>query len=174
MSIAVLDHGETIFQDNLRYRDLAKKEPVTSDTIFHIASLAKSFTGACINRLRAQGKLTLDDLIQKHLPDAKNCDPVVAETATIADLLGHRTGLQKADIMWLGSDGEIQFNRDQTVVAFSQLRPQASLRSRFFYNNIAYTTLGEIIIKNRPTIPCLLEGQNPGPSQHVSHYRDER
>ncbi|KAH6611776.1 beta-lactamase/transpeptidase-like protein [Chaetomium sp. MPI-SDFR-AT-0129] len=133
--------------ENFGYRDIANKEPVTSDPIFHIASLTKSFTGACIDRLRAQGKLSLDDLVQKHLPDAKSHDPVVAATATIADLLGHRTGLQKADPLWLGAGGELLFERDQTIMAFNALRPQAGFRSQFCYNNIAYGVLGEIIAK---------------------------
>lgn len=146
-SVVVIDHGETIFKENFGYRDIAKKEPVTSDTLFHIASLTKSFTGACIDRLRAQGKLSLDDLVQTHLPDAKSRDPVVAATATIADLLGHRTGLQKADPMWLGAGGELLFDRDQTITAFNALRPQAGFRSQFCYNNIAYGVLGETIAK---------------------------
>ncbi|KAK4139709.1 beta-lactamase/transpeptidase-like protein [Dichotomopilus funicola] len=120
-SVVVIDHGETIFKENFGYRHIANKEPVTSDTIFRIASLTKSFMGACIDRLRAQGKLSLDDLVQKHLPDAKSHDPVVAATATIADLLGHRTGLQKADPLWLGAG--------------------------VCYNNIAYGVLGKIIAK---------------------------
>ena len=147
LPIAVIDHGETVFQDNLGYRDLARKEPVTSDTIFHIASLTKSFTGACIDRLRDQRRLALQDPIQKHLPEAKSQDPGIAKTVTIADLLGHRTGLQKADFIWLGSDGELLINRDQTTAVFNHLRPQASLRSRFLYSDICYAMLGEIIIK---------------------------
>ncbi|KAF7512246.1 hypothetical protein GJ744_001814 [Endocarpon pusillum] len=109
--------------------------------------MTKSFTGACIYRLRAQGRLTLEDPVQKHLPKAKSRDPIVAATVTVADLLGHRTGLQKADNLWLGSEGELMFNRDQTTAVFSNLRPQASIRSRFLYNNICYATLGEMIIE---------------------------
>lgn len=146
-SLAVIDHGETVFQDNFGYRDLVEQQPVTSDTIFHIASLTKSFTGACIQKLRAQGRLELDDPIQKHLPEAKNADPTVAATATIADLLGHRTGLERADNIWLGSQGELLINRDQTAAVFNHLRPRASIRSHFYYNNICYAVLGEIIAK---------------------------
>ncbi|KPM45233.1 hypothetical protein AK830_g1344 [Neonectria ditissima] len=147
VSIAVIDQGETIWQTNFGYRDLENEKPVTSDTIFPIASMTKSFTGACINRLRQEGKLSLDDLIAKRLPEATSQDDTIATTATIADLLGHRTGLQAANNMWLGAQGELLFNRDQTATAFSHLKPQVSLRSGFFYNNIGYATLGEIIIK---------------------------
>ena len=147
VSLAVIDRGEIIFQENLGYRDLARKERVTSDTIFHIASLTKSLTGACIHRLIAQGKLSLDDPIRKHLPRAESRDPVFAADATIADLLGHRTGLQKADDIWEGSQGELLIGKDETTTAFNQLQPQASMRSQFSYNNICYAMLGEIVLE---------------------------
>jgi CubicO group peptidase (beta-lactamase class C family) len=147
VTVTVIHHGETIFQDCLGYRNVAAKDPVTPDTICHIASLTKSFTGACIYQLQALGKLSIDDLITKHLPFAKSLDLVVASTATIADLLGHRTGLQKADNIWLGSDGQLLLTKDQTSAIFSHLQPQASLRSGFLYNNIGYAVLGEIISK---------------------------
>lgn len=109
--------------------------------------MTKSFTGVCINRSRAQGKLALDNLIHEHLPEATSQDPAVPMSGTIANLLGHRTGLQKADNIWLGSGGELLIDKDQTASAFDQLRPQASLRSRFCYNNIAYALLAEVISK---------------------------
>ncbi|KAK0638999.1 beta-lactamase/transpeptidase-like protein [Cercophora newfieldiana] len=142
--VLVVDHGETVFQHNFGFRDVAKKEPVDADTIFHIASLTKGFTGACIDTLRAQGKLSLSDPIQKHLPDAVNRD-AFASKAVIADLLGHRTGLQKADAMWLGAEGELMFDRAQTTAIYNSLRPQVSLRSGFHYGNIPYGLLGELI-----------------------------
>ncbi|ORX98934.1 hypothetical protein BCR34DRAFT_593026 [Clohesyomyces aquaticus] len=51
--ITVIDHDETIFQDDIGYRDITGQEPVTSDTLFHIALLTKSFTGACMYQLQA-------------------------------------------------------------------------------------------------------------------------
>lgn len=147
LSIAVVNDGETVLQENFGYRDIASQEPVTSDTIFHIASLTKSFTGACINRLRATGKLTLDDLVANHLPEAANRDPVLAATLTIADLLGHRTGLQNADEIWLGAEGELLIHKNQIATAFKQLRPRSSLRTKFSYNNLCYALLGDIIEK---------------------------
>jgi CubicO group peptidase (beta-lactamase class C family) len=147
LSLAVIDHGETVYKDNFGYRDLAKQDPVTSDTIFQIASMTKSFTGVCLNQLRAQGRLTFDDLICKHLPEARSQDSMVGASGTIADLLGHRTGLQNADSIWLGAEGELLIDREQTVAVFSQLQPKSSLRSRFLYNNFGYAMLGEIIIK---------------------------
>ncbi|KAH7127289.1 beta-lactamase/transpeptidase-like protein [Dactylonectria macrodidyma] len=122
VSIAVIDQGKTILQDNFGYCDLENREPVTSDTIFPIASMTKSFTGVCINRLRHEGKLSLDDLIVKHIPEAKSQDHVVATITTIADLLRHRTGLQGANNIWLGAQGELLFNRDNILEPLNMTR----------------------------------------------------
>jgi CubicO group peptidase (beta-lactamase class C family) len=147
VSVLVIDQGEIIHSDNVGFSNLANKTPVTSDTIFHIASMTKSFTAACINRLRVEGKLKLDDTIQKILLGARSRDPVVAEFGTVADLLGHRTGLQRADSMWRGAEGELMFELEQTTAVFNQLRSVQSLRSKFMYNNICFAMLGEIIAK---------------------------
>ena len=68
---------------------------MTSDTVFHIGSLTKAFTGACINQLRSKGLIQLDDFIHKHLPEAKSRDLAISSLGTITDLPGHRTGLQQ-------------------------------------------------------------------------------
>lgn len=145
VSVLVIDRGENFHSDNIGYSNLAEKTPVTSDTIFHIASMTKSFTAACIYRLRVEGKLKLNDTIQSILAEATSRDPVVAQSGTVADLLGHRTGLQQADSMWLGAENEIMFDLEQTTAVFNQLRSVESLRSKFMYNNICFAMLGEII-----------------------------
>jgi CubicO group peptidase (beta-lactamase class C family) len=147
VSVVVIDRGEIIHSDNVGFSNLADKTPVTSDTIFHIASMTKSFTAACLNRLRVEGKLKFDDTIQSILPEARSRDPVVAQFGTVADLLGHRTGLQRANSVWLGAEGELLFELEQTTTVFNQLRSVQSLRSKFMYHNICFAMLGEIITK---------------------------
>ncbi|KAH8593534.1 beta-lactamase/transpeptidase-like protein [Bisporella sp. PMI_857] len=107
VSVVVISHGETIFTENIGYSNIAKQTMMTSDTIFQIASMTKSFTATCINRLRVEGKLKLDDTIRNIIPGARSRDLIVAQFATIADLLGHRTALQRANDWWQGAAGEL-------------------------------------------------------------------
>ncbi|KAK0631412.1 beta-lactamase/transpeptidase-like protein [Immersiella caudata] len=145
VSVVVLDHGLRVFEQNIGYRDVANKEPVTSDTVFHVGSLTKAFTGVCINQMRSRGRLQFDDPIHKHLPEARSCDPAVASLATIADLLGHRIGLQKANELWLGADNEELFEEDQIWAVFRNLAPMVPFRSRFSYHNFGWALLGDIV-----------------------------
>ena len=54
------------------YRDLASKTPMTADTIFAIASMTKPVTCIAAMTLVEEGKLGLDDLVEKYLPELKN------------------------------------------------------------------------------------------------------
>ena len=51
------------------YRDVSSKAPVDSGTVFRIASMTKSFTALAILKLRDEGKLSLDDLAEKWVPE---------------------------------------------------------------------------------------------------------
>ena len=51
------------------YQELATKRPIDQDTIFHWASITKTFTGIAIMQLRDRGRLTLDDPIVTYVPE---------------------------------------------------------------------------------------------------------
>jgi CubicO group peptidase (beta-lactamase class C family) len=95
--------------------------------------------------LEADKKLTLDDKVQKWLPDFKLYDPWVAKEATIRDLLCHRLGFEtfQGDFMYFDSDLSIEEVRDK----MGQLKPKYGFRSRWGYTNAAFMTAGEIIPK---------------------------
>src|SRR5688572_21617330 len=54
--------GKLVYKGNLGYTDIEKKIPVTSSSLFRIASMSKSFASMAILKLRDEGKLDLDDL----------------------------------------------------------------------------------------------------------------
>src|SRR2546430_17094937 len=53
------------------YQDLATKRPVDEETIFHWASITKTFTGVAIMQLRDRGLLSLDDPAIKYVPELR-------------------------------------------------------------------------------------------------------
>ena len=59
----------------------------TTDTQFRIGSLTKTFVAVLVMRLRDEGKLGLEDPLEKHLADA----PI--RGVTIGQLLSHTAGL---------------------------------------------------------------------------------
>src|ERR1700733_14777770 len=75
-------------------QDLTTKAPVTETTAFRIASMTKSFTVLAILQLRDQGKLSLDDLVSKWLPELKSLKLPTADSAPVRvrQLLSHSAG----------------------------------------------------------------------------------
>jgi CubicO group peptidase (beta-lactamase class C family) len=105
------------------YRDLSSKTPLTEDTIFAIASMTKPITCVATMILVEQGKLGLDDPVEKYLPELKNPrvlgaakddkDDAVAtieakRPITIRHLLAHMSGFAYGvSLPMLPADGRI-------------------------------------------------------------------
>ena len=60
-AIAVIQNGNLVYERYFGMADLEERIPITSETVFHIASVSKQFTAACIALLIIQGKISLDD-----------------------------------------------------------------------------------------------------------------
>ena len=66
--------------------------PVTADTPFRIASLSKSFTALAVLQLVDEGRVSLDDRVNAHLPDFRLADPRGA-SITVRQLLDQTSGM---------------------------------------------------------------------------------
>jgi CubicO group peptidase (beta-lactamase class C family) len=75
-------------------RDIDNGAPVTSDTVFPICSITKSFTATALALLVDQGRIDWDAPVRAVLPEFQLRDPIATEQASLRDLLTHRTGLR--------------------------------------------------------------------------------
>src|SRR5690606_25894083 len=67
MAIAVTDHGKQTFY-NFGVASKTTRQPVTSDTLFEIGSVSKTFTATLATYAQTLGRLSLDDSPAQHLP----------------------------------------------------------------------------------------------------------
>src|SRR6185369_6501577 len=67
-------------------------QPVTTDTVFPIASITKTVGATAIMRLVQDGKIAVDAPVRRYLPDFKVKDESAAGAVTIAHLLSHTPG----------------------------------------------------------------------------------
>jgi CubicO group peptidase (beta-lactamase class C family) len=67
-------------------------------------------------------------------------DPVLTEQMTIRDLITHRSGLPRHDMVWYSAD----FSREDIIRRLQYLEPNKPLRSTFQYNNLMFMTAGYI------------------------------
>jgi CubicO group peptidase (beta-lactamase class C family) len=91
-NVLVAENGRIIYQKSFGYADLAAKTPITNDSPFQTASVAKSFTSTAVLQLRDKRKLNLDDPFVKYFPEFPF--PAIA----IKHLLSHTSGLPNLEL----------------------------------------------------------------------------
>jgi CubicO group peptidase (beta-lactamase class C family) len=74
--------------------DLAHGVPITPETVFESGSVAKQFTAAAVLLLAAEGRLTLDDDVRRHLPEVPDFSGRYGRPITLRHLLTHTSGLR--------------------------------------------------------------------------------
>lgn len=71
--------------------------PMQADAIFWIASMSKPIAGVCVMQLVEQGKLALDDPIDRYLPEMRDLQNDAGDrvTVTVRQLLNHTSGMRE-------------------------------------------------------------------------------
>src|SRR3954451_23099944 len=129
------------------YRDVAAKSPVDSGTVFRIASMTKSFTALAILKLRDDGKLSLDDLAERWVPELKGLTYPTSDSPrlTIRLLMSHATGFPE-DNPWgdqqLAVTDEEMSKMMRAGIPFSNAPGVA-----YEYSNYGFAILGRIVTK---------------------------
>ncbi len=103
-SFLFLHEGKVVHRKTAGFADPDRKIPVDEETIFHWASVTKTFTGVALMQLRDEGKLSLDDPIVTWLPElAAVHDPFGPVAAiTLRHLMTHSAGFREVTWPWGG------------------------------------------------------------------------
>ena len=90
LAISIVEGGREAYSRAFGYRDVEKGLPAETTTLYGIGSVTKSFTCLAIMRLQEQGKLSIDDPVEKHLPLRLR---VKGEPVRIWHLMTHSSGI---------------------------------------------------------------------------------
>jgi CubicO group peptidase (beta-lactamase class C family) len=140
-AVAIICKGEVIFAKGFGYRDESGKLPVTAQTLFAIGSCTKAFTSASVCILVDQGKIGMDKPVIDYIPDFRMYDDYVTLNMTPRDLMTHRSGLPRHDLVWYGSD----LSRQQLFDRLRYLEPSKPFRTVFQYQNLMFMTAGYLV-----------------------------
>jgi D-alanyl-D-alanine carboxypeptidase len=145
VSVAVVKNGRTVLAKGYGFADLENDVPATAETVYRIGSITKQFTSAAIVRLMEQGKLSLDDTLQKFLPNF----PTQGNRVTVRHLLNHTSGIKSYTS--LGPKWErvvrLDLAPDSVVALFANEPFDFKPGDAWRYDNSGYFLLGMIIEK---------------------------
>lgn len=137
-SVGVVVGDRVVLLKGYGVRDVETGAPMTPDTRQQIASVTKQFTVAALGTLVRQGKLEWDKPVRDYVPEFRMGDDAATLRATARDLVTHRVGMPRHDLVWFGAE-------ESRAALFGKLKHLASsrdMRSEFQYNNLMYMAAG--------------------------------
>lgn len=141
LSIAVVKDDKVIYSKGFGCRNLEKKLPVTTNTVFPIGSVTKAFTGALLGILEEENKVDLKARPSDYIPEFEFYNNEMNKRIIIEDLLSHKSGIGNtgtADVFF-----PIE-NKLDAVKRLKYLKPEAVVQNSFAYSNMGYTLAGTI------------------------------
>ncbi|MBR07861.1 MAG: hypothetical protein CMP48_09240 [Rickettsiales bacterium] len=142
-AVLITKDDQVVFKKAFGLADVQKKKPITTDMIFQIGSMTKQFTSTAVLQLVEQGKVSLDNPIQKYVPYF----PEKEYPITIHHLLSQTSGIPEFfDIdekeMHLLSQ---EHTPEQLIAYYQDLPLEFEPGSQFQYSNSNYPLLGVVI-----------------------------
>ena len=137
------DSAGIVHLDASGFADIADQKPMRPDTIFWIASMTKPVTATAVMMLADEGKLSVDDLVEKFIPEFAQIKTSKGEPAklTIRHLLTHTSGMAE------GTTEEMR--RSKTLAEMTPIYVSKKLRfdpgSKWEYCQSSINTAGRVV-----------------------------
>ena len=127
--------------------DTGSGRPIGAGDRFRVGSLTKPYVAAVVLQLAEEGTVSLDDSIERWLPDLVPN----GERITVRDLLGHRSGLyeyeedQRVLAPYKGGDYDYRWKPEELIRIATEHPPTAEPGTKVVYSNTNYTVLGLLV-----------------------------
>jgi CubicO group peptidase (beta-lactamase class C family) len=149
-SLWFIEAGRPIRREYFGFADLETQRRVDENTIYHWASITKTFTAIAIMQLRDRGLLTLDDPIVRWVPELRAVHDTFAsiDRVTIGHLLSHSAGFRGGTWPW-GGDKSWHPHEPTEWTQLVAMLPYTEILfepgSRYSYSNPGIIFLGRVI-----------------------------
>ena len=145
-AIGIVNNGKLIYAKGFGTAKLGSDAPITPQSLFHMASVTKTFVGTAVMQLVEQNKIDLDAPLIKYLPYFQMNDERY-RTITIHQMLSHTSGIPDvSDYHWDKpeyDDGALE----RFVRTVAHMKLDFAPGAKFNYSNTAYEVLGDVIAK---------------------------
>ncbi len=145
LAIGVVHQNELIHSGYAGLANLEYDIPITSETIFGLASITKQMTASCIGILEHRKQLSLEDDVRKHIPELH----FFGDTIRIKHLLNHTSGLRNHNVLLnlkgFDYDHEGYTNEMIEELIYLQRGVNHSPGDKMLYSNSNYVLLALIV-----------------------------
>ncbi|NVK21205.1 MAG: beta-lactamase family protein [Kangiellaceae bacterium] len=138
MVVGVIQDGKVIYKQAFGFSNVEKQEKVELDTVFAIGSITKSFTSSLVAQLVEEGSLSWETDITDYI-DYLDYSPEGRDKLTLEDLLSHKSGFARNDILFVSGNA----SKEQILKTSVKAIPFTPY-GQFNYNNVMYLAAGEI------------------------------
>jgi CubicO group peptidase (beta-lactamase class C family) len=142
-AVAIVRGDDVLVAQGYGVKELGHTDPVTANTLFAIGSTTKAFTTAAMAMLVDDGKMNWDDPVRKYIDFFHLSDPLADQMVTLRDLVCHRTGLSRNDLLWYSSP----WSSEEIIHKIAFIKPTRPFRSAWQYNNLMFLTAGYAVGK---------------------------
>jgi CubicO group peptidase (beta-lactamase class C family) len=139
-AVGVVRGGELTFARGYGIANLDLDVPLAPNSVLHVASVSKQFTGVALAQLAREGLLGLDDDVRQYVPEL----PDFGQPLTLRQLAQHTSGLRDQYALFRLAgwrDGDVQTFEDVLEFARAHRRLNYPPGTEYGYCNTSYTLL---------------------------------
>lgn len=147
IAIGIIDEGGMHYY-NYGVKSLESKEPIDEYSIFEIGSISKTFTGIILAEMVLQGKMKLDDPVQKYLPDGVTCPTYDDKVITVGHLINHTSALPRMPDNFNPanpSDPYVDYTEELMYEFLNSCKLERAIGSEYEYSNFAMALIGHLL-----------------------------
>jgi CubicO group peptidase (beta-lactamase class C family) len=152
--LLVANKDQVIDLEAVGYSNLATRKPMAVGDEFWIASMSKAFCASLVMMLAEEGKLSIDDPVEKYIPEFQGQMVIDPKDPThtphtpdhpikIRELLDHTSGLTMTPLI-KGAAGDRLSLKDETAL-YAKEALQFQPGTKFRYTNEGPNTAGRIV-----------------------------
>lgn len=146
LAVAIVKDSQVVFSKAYGYADIEKQTPLTTKSLFNIASCTKAFISAIVAKQVDEGNLKWSDKVVDHIPSFKLSDIWITNQLNMVDILSHRSGLKTfaGDLLWF----QTGYGNEEIIKRMQYLPIEREFRSEYGYQNNMYMIAGDIVSKS--------------------------
>jgi beta-lactamase class C len=142
MAMAIVQDGKILVMKGYGTTEAGGSEPITTDTVFRLASLSKAFAGTLAALLVQDGFMGWDMRIADHLPAFKLANVQDTQSLTVRDILSQRAGLTRNTY---DRDLEADVPFELLVQKLAEAPLACAPGACYAYQNVAFSLIGDMV-----------------------------